>query len=131
MQVGLLWSKDFFLSLSLNGDINMLDPSFASSRPVSVIQGHQGAVTSMFFDRERKTLFSGSLDGVIISRDLSTGRVYKVKGSDKKHIAGACHTNKVTGIAVMDDELVSVGWDDQVRYASVASNLYNSAQVCN
>lgn len=131
MQVGLLWSKDFFLSLSLNGDVNMLDPSFSTLKPVGVIQGHQGAVTSMFFNRETRTLFSGSLDGVIISRDLDSGRVIKVKGTDKKHILGACHTNKVTGIAVMDDELVSVGWDDQIRYASVASNLYNSAQSTN
>jgi WD40 repeat protein len=66
MQVSIVWTAQCFVSVSLNGDFNVL--SVDSDKPVRVIQNHQVAITSMYLDREKNMLYTGSFDGLVISR---------------------------------------------------------------
>lgn len=134
-QVSVLWNKDdTILSVSLNGNINVIAPgtSTSSTGPSSVLFAHQVSITTMTYHAASNSLFTGSNDGVVVSRPLAdqfTAR--KVLGSDKKSLCGAVHTGKLVGLVTVDDDLVSVGWDDRIRWASITSNAYHSEQTLN
>jgi WD repeat-containing protein 1 (actin-interacting protein 1) len=122
-QVSVLWTKDKLLSVSLNGNINLLNDSGVES----VIQAHQVSITSMALDAASQTLFSGSYDGVVCSRSLDAsfdGK--KLIGGDKKNLSCAAHTGKLAGLAVLGESLVSVGWDDKLRVANRTTNAYHA-----
>lgn len=122
MQVAVTWIKSHMISISLNGDINFLHES--SPTPVRRIQGHQVAITAMHLDRVSSILYTGSFDGVVISRNLKTGETSKVLGTDKKIISGGSHAGKVVGLSFDRGELVSVGWDDAIRFANIETGRY-------
>lgn len=129
MQVAVAWSSTFMLSVSLNGDINILNMAEPVA-PARIIQGHQVSITSMYLDRTTSTLFTGSFDGVIMSRNLSTGSATKIKGSDKRNICGGAHSGKVIGLGMIEGgELVSAGWDDCLRYTNCATLLSSGDQA--
>jgi WD40 repeat protein len=134
-QVSVLWNKDdTILSVSLNGNINVFAPgtSTSSTGPSTVLFAHQVAITAMSYHAPSNTLFSGSYDGVVVSRPLAdqfTAR--KLLGTDKKNISGASHNGKLVGIVAVDDDLISVGWDDRIRWASIGSNAYHTDQALN
>jgi WD40 repeat protein len=69
----------------------------------------------------------GSNDGVVIARNMSTGAATKVKTQDKRNVYGGAHGGKVTGLAVIGPEVVTVGWDDSIRYADVAAGAYTAS----
>lgn len=131
-QVSLLWATFGLLSVSLNGNINMLEPS-STDGPVSLIQANQSAISSMFIDRVAGVLYTGSIDGVVCSRNLLSPNFEctKLVGTDKKSIYGAGHTGKVVGLIIAGGEIVSAGWDDKLRFASPETKQYHSELALN
>lgn len=132
-QVAVLWTKLFIASVSLNGNINILSRA-APEAPERVIQSQQVSVTAMTVDRATQCLYSGSYDGVVLKRNLSgSGDALRLKGADKAQMSGAAHSGKVVGVACIQGGVVSVGWDDKLRFSSVAddSAAYHSLQQLN
>lgn len=125
-QVAVVWARDHLLSVSLNGDINILTGEACK------VQDHQTVITASYLDRDRQLFFTGSADGVVCVRSVQPGENYlraqKVQCADKKSIPGAAHTGKITGLVALGDDLLSVGWDDKLRVANVTSNAYHSDQ---
>ena len=117
-QVAVLWSAQFMLSFSLNGNINVLNKT-SPDAPERIIQANQVAITAMTVDRDTKTLFTASYDGVVCQRNLDSNEANRLRGTDKAHMSGAAHKGSVSGVAVMQGGLVSVGWDDRMRFSSV------------
>jgi WD40 repeat protein len=130
MQVSVVWTPTTLLSLSLNGSINILDPS-SPNQPVNVIQNHQSAITAIYLDQTTATLYTGDIDGVICSRNLETGATCKVLGQDKRSVCGGAHSGNVSGVAYTGIDIISIGWDDAIRFADPATNAYNDSQPLN
>ncbi|KAG0300452.1 hypothetical protein BGZ98_009152 [Dissophora globulifera] len=107
-QVGNIWKGDHLVSLSLSGDLNYLDPS--TSKASRVIQGHQKAITAFTISEDKKTLFTGSYDGRVMSWDKSAGVATPLKE--------ASHSNQVMQMVSSGVQLISAGMDDTVRISS-------------
>eukprot|EP01032_Pedospumella_encystans_P007894 gene7894-9411_t len=121
-QVAVLWTKHGILSFSLNGNINMLNRATPEA-PERIIQSQQVSVTALAVDRVTQSLFTGSYDGVVCKRSLvGAPEALRVRGADKANISGAAHGNKVTGLVVVAGGLVSVGWDDKIRFSTIDDN---------
>jgi WD repeat-containing protein 1 (actin-interacting protein 1) len=123
MQQSVIWLNKNVISLSLNGDVNIFNADDMTAPP-RVIQGHQSSISALFIDRESSTLFTGSIDGVVISRNLSSGVTKKLIGTDKKSVTGSAHNGKIVGLALNNGSLTSVGFDDTARFASIESGAY-------
>ncbi|KAG0312127.1 hypothetical protein BGZ99_009710 [Dissophora globulifera] len=107
-QVGNIWKGDHLVSLSLSGDLNYLDPS--TSKASRIIQGHQKAITAFTISEDKKTLFTGSYDGRVMSWDESSGVATPLKE--------ASHSNQVMQMVSSGAQLISAGMDDTVRISS-------------
>jgi len=111
-------SSSSFLSLSLNGDVNVLDTANPSS-PVSMIQGHQVGITALAVDGDSRVFFTCDYEGVIVKWDLNNPEVcaQKLCGEDKKAINNACHEGRIVDLILHpgDSTLQSVGFDDKLR----------------
>jgi WD40 repeat protein len=131
MQVACLWHKESILSVSLNGNINVFSRANTSA-PERVVFAHQVAITSMIFDSHSNQLFSGSYDGVVLARQIGGSfDAVKFSGGDKKNLSNAIHAGKVVGMIVQGDNLMSIGWDDKIRFASITTKNYHSEQALN
>ncbi|GAX26631.1 hypothetical protein FisN_2Hh437 [Fistulifera solaris] len=103
------------VSVSLNGQISLLPP-LGSSDPIQVITGHSAAVGAMALDVASGVFYTGDSDGVLCQWDLKTctakGRLLPSEGNaDLMYVV---HTGAVSGLAVMNGALLSVGWDDKL-----------------
>ena len=130
MQAAVLWTDNYMISVSINGDINILDPDNVST-PKKTLQNHQVAITSLYLEKGTNNLYTGSFDGVVIVRDLETKNSKKVISSDKKSVCGAAHSNKIVGLTVQSGSIISAGWDDRIRFASPETNQYHSEVALN
>jgi WD40 repeat protein len=83
-----------------------------------VIEAHQVAINCAVVDSTNGTLYSGSFDGVVIETPLASKISRKVLSGDKKSVAGAAHGGNVVGISLTAGAVVSVGFDDTLRFAS-------------
>ena len=136
----MLWTAAYMLSVSLNGNINILNRSSSpsSSSIERTIQAHQVSITSLHFDHSTKRLYTGSFDGVICTYDFNAGvktDCVRLLGTDKRHISAGVHSGKVSGICTIGDSVISVGWDDKLRMGSQTSLSYTeegsvSGQPC-
>jgi WD40 repeat protein len=140
MQVSVLWNKDnHIISISLNGNMNIFNRasgSSSSTTPDRVIHAHQVAITTMTYNRENNTLYSGSFDGVVVARQLEGNyEAMKLCGGDKKSLSNAIHNGKCVGIAILSSSqqynIVSVGWDDKIRWGNTSSNQYSAEETLN
>lgn len=127
MQVAVVWSPHFpMMSLSLNGNINFLSRA-SPAAPEKVLQGHQVAITCKFINRTSKSLYTGSFDGVVCVRNLDgAGDAVKIKGTDPRIVSNGAHAGKVVGMSVVTGDLVSVGWDDKMRFGNRTQRAYQS-----
>ena len=125
MQVAVLWTAHSLLSVSLNGNINILDTANPGA-PASIIQAHQVAITAMFLNPATKTLVTGGADGVVCARNLATNQVVRIAGTDKRNLSRASHSGKVVGMCIHGDDVISVGWDDVMRFGSLVTNTYST-----
>lgn len=128
MQNSVLWAGEFMVSVSLNGNIYVLDAANPSA-PRSVIQGHQLAITSMVYDAVDDTVYTGSFEGVVAATPLSSGITTRVVGTDKRNISGAVHTGKISGMIVSGGSVLSVGWDDTLRVTEPATRTALASTV--
>lgn len=119
MQVAVAFCGGRAVSVSLNGDINVLDNE--SDQPRVVYQAHKGAITAMTPTPVAmpggQKIVTGSFMGVLCAWDPSSGKADRCTGGRADAVTGACHGNKVSGIAACSLGLVSVGWDDTLRLA--------------
>ena len=117
------------ISLSLNGNLNVLNVDDAAAP--RVVQAHQSSIFTMYLDKPTGTVYTGDGDGCVLATNLSSGVSTKLKSTDKKAINAQCHTNKVVGIAKIAEsgELMSIGWDDKIRFADMASGAYTAVDV--
>jgi len=118
-QVAVVWSKHAIISVSLNGNINIWNKE-KTDGPERVIQAHQVGIGALAVDRDAQAVFTGSYDGVVCKRTISTENCdcTRVTGQDAKQMSGASHTGKIVGIAVVQGGLVSAGWDDKLRFST-------------
>lgn len=118
MQVGCLWQGDHLLSVSLSGNINYLDRK-NPAKPLNVIQGHSKPITALAAAGGR--IYSGSSEGRLVHWDPKLGHNDVVKGKG--------HTNQVQMLLPgANDDLLSVGYDDQLKVTKIAANEYASSQ---
>ncbi|KAG0343336.1 hypothetical protein BG004_005391 [Podila humilis] len=110
-QVGNIWKGDNLLSLSLSGDLNYLDPS--TSQTSRVVKGHQKGITALTLSSDKKTLFTGSYDGRVISWEDNAGRAQPLEESS--------HSNQVMQMVSSGNEFISVGMDDTLRVTDISS----------
>jgi len=117
MQVGCLWQGDFLVSVSLSGNINYLDCD-NPAKPSRVVTGHNKPITALTYTGNR--LFSGSSDGRMVHWDPLKG--------DNDVVKGKAHTSQVQMLVPKgQDELISIGWDDQLKVISLSSMEYTSS----
>ncbi|XP_078257493.1 WD repeat-containing protein 1 [Rhinoraja longicauda] len=118
-QLGCLWHPKHLLSISLSGYINYLDKA-NPNKPLRVIKGHTKSIQSLTVhtDDGKQSIYSGSHDGHMNIWDALSG--------ENDAFTGKGHTNMVSSIAINDDnEVVSCGMDDTVRYTSLIKKEYN------
>ncbi|CAM9495565.1 unnamed protein product, partial [Choristocarpus tenellus] len=117
MQVAVAFQGEQALSVSLNGNLNLLESG--SDLPVKIVQAHQGAITAMApcLVPPDGLLLTGSFTGVLCAWDPTTGLARRCNGGKSTPLNGACHGNKVSGVAACVTGIVSVGWDDTLRLA--------------
>lgn len=128
-QVSASWHKENIISVSLNGVINLFTLDNTSA-PASTIVAHQTGVSALAVDHVNDTMYTGSLEGVLIYRDISGDNVgRKIVGADKRSITGAAHGGKVSGVVVTEEHIVSVGWDDRIRWTSKADKSLVTEQA--
>lgn len=119
MQVAVVFCGEQAVSVSLNGNINLLDAG--SERPRAVYQAHQGAITAMtpypvpMPGGAPDKIVTGSFTGVLCAWDPASGKAARCTGGKATPVTGACHGNKVSGIVACSAGIVSVGWDDTLR----------------
>lgn len=106
-QVGVAATKDGFVSLSLNGNINVFEPG--TSAPVRVLQGHQKAITAVA--TVGNTVLSGGADGTLFRWAVQDAKVDPVP-----HVFGlANHSNYVLSVSTFGDLVLTTGWDDKLK----------------
>ncbi|CAM9279760.1 unnamed protein product [Ascophyllum nodosum] len=133
MQVAVAFCGNQAVSVSLNGNINVLDRG--SARPRVVYQAHQGAITAMtptpvgMPGGGGVKIVTGSFTGVLCAWDPASGMAIRCTGGKADPVTGACHGNKVSGIAACSAGLVSVGWDDTLRLAPAGGDSKDGAPV--
>lgn len=132
MQVSTLWATgDFKLSVSLNGNINILNTADPTA-PAATIEAHQVSITAMHYHAASDTLFTGSFDGVLMATGLASGRSTRIAGTDKKIICGGVHTGKLTGLVITNaGVLSSIGWDDTLRFSDAGTRTSTSSVATN
>lgn len=119
-QVGVVWpsgrSDGMVISLNLAGDLNYLVEG--SQNPTRVIQGHNKSITALATSTSEKgqTFWTGSFEGRVCSWDSDSGLGSRVEGTS--------HSNQVTAFATTPSRAYSVAWDDTLRIADTASNIF-------
>lgn len=132
MQVAVLWTAtNHMISVSLNGNINVLNKDTPAQH--KLIQGHATPLTCIHMSNG--VVYTGSSDGVVCSRSgVNATLMHRAISSDKKQLYGNAHANKVVGLTECGGSLVSVGWDDCIRYATPAQDaacVYNNSIALN
>lgn len=108
-QVGVVVTKEYVVSLSLNGNLNYF--ASGSSSPKHVVPGHQLALTAVHFSNN--TIVTGGADGKLLK--------WAYKGPDFDAVPAEIgdissrHGNYVVNIAETGKDLLTVGWDDHLR----------------
>ena len=64
MQVGIVWTGNTIISLSLRGELTYMDAANIAS-PTMVIRGHNKNITALAADASGSTLVSASYDGIM------------------------------------------------------------------
>jgi WD40 repeat protein len=117
-QVGVLWVADQVLSLSLNGDLNYIDPR--TSVVSRKVYGHQKAITAFAIDKSTNTFYSGSYDG----------KVYNWKDGLATPVSGVGHTNQVCCLSLNGEKNgYSVGLDDKFKCVDLVQKSFTNISI--
>ncbi|KAI0395402.1 WD40-repeat-containing domain protein [Xylariaceae sp. FL0594] len=122
-QVGVVWppnrSDDLIISLSLNGNLNYLEPD--SETPVRVVQGQQKMISAMAVVGGKTLYTGGGFDGKVYAYDAASGNATRV-GGDR-------HTSKIVGFACTDDKVYSVAHNNKLRPIDIATQKFTGDVV--
>lgn len=105
-QLGCLWQKGHILSVGLNGFIHYLDEAKPDT-PLRTLYGHQANITAVATDAAAGTIYAAGDDGTV-----SRSKV----GGGETELFQPGHGNVVVDMIVDGDTLVSVSWDDTIRF---------------
>ncbi|KAJ5066594.1 wd repeat-containing protein [Anaeramoeba ignava] len=117
-QLGTLWQGNYLLSLSLAGTISYLDIN-NPSKPIRQIQGHNKSIKHISYSKQENTIFSGDYNGNIYAWEVGKGSI--------NGFTNTGHTNQITSMDIIGDQLISVGFDDTLRKASINDRMYKES----
>ena len=128
MQMGCAFVKgDIPVSVSLNGNITILSMTNTNDIKRKQITGHQSPISSMSLDYQSGVMYTGDSDGVICMWDISTGEsITNVQRSDNadegfdQNLMNKVHQGAITGLLFGKRSLLSIGWDDKIRFTDSA-----------
>ncbi|GAA6061830.1 hypothetical protein JCM10212_001136 [Sporobolomyces blumeae] len=109
-QVGNVFVGDDLVSLSLSGDLNVLDPG--SSTPKYVVQGHQNPLTALAVSPDGHFV-TGDSAGRVMTTDAQSGEARLVRGNG--------HSGLVVDLVRTGDSFVSTSFDDTVKSLTTSS----------
>lgn len=163
LQVSCLWQGNYLLSVALSGCITYLDVN-NPSKPIRVIrvssdiafnikhlmhsivkveivlfQGHNKPITVLDLSVDRKTIYTGSHDGIVTSWNSESGR-FKIELQRKFRISlnvahligendrvqGNGHGNQINGMKASAERVFTCGIDDKLREFDVQENAYSA-----
>jgi len=120
MQCGCEWVGDFLVSVNLAGEFLYLDPANPAA-PANVVVGHQGPASTICTLPTGEFVTGGDSGQVLKWTD---GVATKIIGNDAA--TRSTHGGKVVGVVSTPTSIVSVGWDDRVRFSSLDSMTVTS-----
>jgi len=116
-QLGCLWQGDHLVSMSLSGNLALLDPN--SNKTRAVIYGHNKNITALSV--QGNNVYTGSYDGLVNRWELGKGIPQPVTGKG--------HTNAVVQLHAVDVNLYSTGMDDSVRITPTGALAYGADKI--
>ncbi|KIK79322.1 hypothetical protein PAXRUDRAFT_36466 [Paxillus rubicundulus Ve08.2h10] len=116
-QVGNVWvNQSVIVSLSMGGDLNVIDVREGNLNLTRVIQAPQKSVSSAALGLSA-TFFAGSADGRVFQYDTASE-------SGSTGVCGESHTSLVSAMtASAGGKVYSVGFDDKLREVEVSSGF--------
>lgn len=118
-QYSSLWMGNYILSVSLSGYINYIDRN-DPSKPARVLRGHAKSINKVLV-LPGGAHVTGDISGIMLKWNTESGYA--------DAFSGAGHTNKISGLAydATNKQVISVAWDDKVKFTCVQSLDYASA----
>lgn len=124
-------SGDIPISVAMNGCITILPiPTTINIGPevslksdkIDILPGHQCSVSSFCINQSNGIMYTGDSNGSIcqwnVDSLLCLGRVKKMQGYDddaEPLLMDKVHRGTITGMVIIQDILLSIGWDDKIR----------------
>ncbi|KAL9650498.1 hypothetical protein ABK040_004717 [Willaertia magna] len=116
MQVGVCVIGDNAVSVSLNGDLNVISSDF--SKLEKKILGHNSKIYKVVADRKTNTFYSCGANGQLIKWDAGVGGgISKIQGTGHKDAT-------IAAMAICGDKLVTASGDKQVRFTPLSTFTY-------
>ncbi|ODV94094.1 hypothetical protein PACTADRAFT_76732 [Pachysolen tannophilus NRRL Y-2460] len=122
-QVGLVSTKDYIISLSLNGNLNYFKIDSDDTKPSKIVKGHQKSITALATTENGEYIYTGSYDGRFCKWSLDTGLAQDIEPGESTLI----HSNLIVGINNLKrgNELISVAWDDTIK--KITNSKFNGS----
>lgn len=122
-QVGVVVTKDYVVSLSLNGNLNFF--AHTGGSPQKVWYGHQKLLSAVSADG--KFVYTGDADGLLVKWEIDGAKleiVPELLGSRADQ-----HTNFIATITKSNSDIVSAGWDDKLKLWKSDGTVIQAAQI--
>lgn len=119
-QVGVIVSKKYIVSLSLNGNLNyFLEDETSLS---FIVGGHQTAVTAFKYDADSNLLYTGGSDGATYKWELKSDKASLIPVPSILGDSSSRHKNYVVSISKSSNDIITSGWDDSIKVWDGLSN---------
>jgi WD40 repeat protein len=112
--------KEYVGVIALSGAIIYLDLAKPEA-PAAIYHGVSSGPTAFALDRSRGFFYVATSDGNVTRFEAKTGLGVWVTGKG--------HEKNISGLAVAGDDLVSVGYDDKIRWNDIKSNAFSTDAV--
>ncbi|KAA0200319.1 putative actin-interacting protein 1, partial [Fasciolopsis buskii] len=120
MVLGCEWIDDTIVAVTFDTSLHLFHaPSGITclDSPRAVYYGHSMHITCALFNPQLKQLITASSDAGVASWDMDRGLATMFSGSQ-------AHTAQVQGMALVDDKLVTVGFDDRCVLSDVPERSF-------
>jgi WD40 repeat protein len=118
-QVGITRADDIICSVSLNGDLNILD--IVNAKVDRVISGHNNKIYKLVYNQEAKTFYTSGADGVVIAWNYGKG--------SKARVTGKGHTAAVNCMQLYNNELVTTSVQNCIRFIPLDTFEYSKEEI--
>ncbi|PVH20542.1 hypothetical protein CXQ85_002336 [Candidozyma haemuli] len=122
-QVGLILTKEYAVSLSLNGNLNFF--KHTDSTPSKIWYGHQKTLTAVASDD--KYVYTGDSDGLLIRWEKDGDQLNQypeILGSREDQ-----HTNFVRSVISSNGNVLTAAWDDKLKLWKSDGTLVKSVEL--